>query len=591
MKRKTLYLMIALILISSMLTSCKKEKYTITYENGSDINTITIDGGSLATNKEVSKTGYRFIGWYDGDVQFDFSKPVKKDTKLVAKFEAINYQITYENDGNSVNNPTSYNIETEDIILLNPTKEGYKFLGWYDGDTKVEKITKGTTGDIKLVARFHEAHKVTIKWGAEFEDEIIYVINGELLDEPETKIRDGYVLKCFEQNGREYDFDKEVYNDIELVAVWLKYYQITINWNVDDAKTIIQVPEGVTLKQFGAIEKPTKEGFVFANYYEDKNLTILFGLEKEVTSNMELYARWYEKYTINYELNGGTCTGLIYEYTVFDKKTNIPLAKKEGYFFRGWYNNPEFNGSRIYRFDDTTTGNFTLFAKWEEANLKNSYISFLGDSISTYYSYTPFTNEENSCYYPKYHELTVEQTWWMMTRNQLGCKLGINNSYSGTCVMNKYGKNSTENISRLEKSRRLDNLPPDIMVVFMGMNDSLAEGVGVAPSDFKTSYRNMINNIYKLYPDVKLFLCTISFEINRNSQSYYEEHVKNTAALNQVIIDLSVEYNLPLIDFRNAFNTRDYLADTVHPNVLGMAELAKVAVSTIREYFDNLENN
>ena len=38
MKRKTLYLMIALILISSMLTSCKKEKYTITYENGSDIN-------------------------------------------------------------------------------------------------------------------------------------------------------------------------------------------------------------------------------------------------------------------------------------------------------------------------------------------------------------------------------------------------------------------------------------------------------------------------------------------------------------------------------------------------------------------------
>ena len=34
MKRKTLYLMIALILISSMLTSCKKKKYTITYENG-----------------------------------------------------------------------------------------------------------------------------------------------------------------------------------------------------------------------------------------------------------------------------------------------------------------------------------------------------------------------------------------------------------------------------------------------------------------------------------------------------------------------------------------------------------------------------
>ena len=50
MKRKTLYLMIALILISSMLTSCKKEKYTITYENGSDINTITITQSHRAKN-------------------------------------------------------------------------------------------------------------------------------------------------------------------------------------------------------------------------------------------------------------------------------------------------------------------------------------------------------------------------------------------------------------------------------------------------------------------------------------------------------------------------------------------------------------
>lgn len=41
---------------------------------------------------------------------------------------------------------------SEDITLNNPTRDGYVFLGWYNGDTKVEKIVKGSTGNLTLVA-------------------------------------------------------------------------------------------------------------------------------------------------------------------------------------------------------------------------------------------------------------------------------------------------------------------------------------------------------------------------------------------------------------------------------------------------------
>lgn len=33
--------------------------------------------------------GYKFLGWYEGNELYDFSKPVKKDITLTAKWEKI----------------------------------------------------------------------------------------------------------------------------------------------------------------------------------------------------------------------------------------------------------------------------------------------------------------------------------------------------------------------------------------------------------------------------------------------------------------------------------------------------------------------
>ena len=47
-----------------------------------------------------------------------------------------------------------YNIESEEIVLPTPVKEGYTFDGWYNDNKKITKIPAGTSGNITLTAHW-----------------------------------------------------------------------------------------------------------------------------------------------------------------------------------------------------------------------------------------------------------------------------------------------------------------------------------------------------------------------------------------------------------------------------------------------------
>lgn len=97
----------------------------------------------------------------------------------------------------------------------------------------------------------------------------------------------------------------------------------------------------------------------------------------------------------------------------------------------------------------------------------------------------------------------------------------------------------------------------------------------------------MLDHIYQLYPEVQLFLCTLTYETNYQSkeESIYLQHIANSQALNQVIQKLAQEYQLPLIDFANAFHSKEYLVDTVHPNIKGMIAMADLAVEAVQQFY------
>ncbi len=99
-----------------------------------------------------SKVGYTFQGWY---LDSSYTSKCTKITKgshgnldLYAKWECVEYTITYNLDGgtNASSNPSKYTIEDE-VTLSSPTKEGYTFVGWYSDGKKVTGIQKGSAGN------------------------------------------------------------------------------------------------------------------------------------------------------------------------------------------------------------------------------------------------------------------------------------------------------------------------------------------------------------------------------------------------------------------------------------------------------------
>lgn len=77
---------------------------------------------------------------------------------LYAKWTPIEYRITYHLNNGNVNgtNPAKYTIESN-LALISPTRSGYTFKGWYTDSNfkkKVTKISKGSTGDLQLYAKW-----------------------------------------------------------------------------------------------------------------------------------------------------------------------------------------------------------------------------------------------------------------------------------------------------------------------------------------------------------------------------------------------------------------------------------------------------
>lgn len=135
-------------------------KYTITFDaNGGEElvnNKITLEAGLSFEVPLPTKEGYNFLGWYKGETKFEDTVMPEENITLIAKWEkiVITYNITYNTNGGVLPNnaPTSF-IEGEIISLPVPTRDGYKFLGWYEEDVLVNSLYNK---DYNLVAKWEE---------------------------------------------------------------------------------------------------------------------------------------------------------------------------------------------------------------------------------------------------------------------------------------------------------------------------------------------------------------------------------------------------------------------------------------------------
>ena len=197
-----------------------------------------VENGEAPQDKKVGeKPGYAST-WYtdaEGKNAYDFKSDASKDglLKLYLKRTPIEYKVSYDLDGgvNAKENPATFTVESNEIELAAPTRDGYDFAGWVDkGGKKVEKIAAGTVGDIALKATWTKKAEPVANHTVTFVDGLgnkatQTVTDGGKAVAPVDPEHDGWEFVGWytsEDFKDLYDFDTPVTGDLTLYGGWRK---------------------------------------------------------------------------------------------------------------------------------------------------------------------------------------------------------------------------------------------------------------------------------------------------------------------------------------------------------------------------------
>ena len=353
-KRVVLSVLCLMLLVFSVFSfsACKNEveNFNLSFKvNGETYQTITTSGDeAIAIPENPTKEGYTFDGWYwDKDVWSKpftanslMDAPISSDMSVYAKFSAIEYDITYENDGGTHSNPVSYTIE-DSFALSAAEKIGYTFVGWYSDaayTTKVESVSAGSKGAITLYAKF-EINNYTISYGntkdAVNNNVSSYNVNTDTITLSELS-KTGYVFEGW-YNGEEKvtEIAKGSTGDITLTAKWSVIgYDITYH-NVDGATNSNPVAYDVEDQPL-ALSDASKDGYRFLGWYTDAAFTnkvseIAIG----TTGDINLYAKWeLIEYTATF-MDGTTVVESI-KFTVVTESITEPAVPNHVGYTGAW---------------------------------------------------------------------------------------------------------------------------------------------------------------------------------------------------------------------------------------------------------------
>lgn len=120
---------------------------------------------------------------------------------------------------------------------------------------------------------------------------------------------------------------------------------------------------------------PTADGYIFEGWYKESSCKNAWNFNVDtVTTDVTLYAKWslapVEKYIVTFDTQGhGVAPDNITNVEKGSKISKPTDPTEDGYTFMGWYK--ESSCVNEWRFNvDIVVKNTTLFAKWEETQVK-----------------------------------------------------------------------------------------------------------------------------------------------------------------------------------------------------------------------------
>lgn len=155
------------------VTDWNNTMFTVSFDTagGTAVESQKVRRGSTATRPaDPVRGGYTFQSWYAGDSKYDFSTPVNADTTLTAHWKADTtepkfFTVSFEPDNGQPNWGDCIGAGLTVPKPADPTRDGYTFDGWYQGDAKYDFSTP-VNADLTLTARWtRNENKPAVKNG------------------------------------------------------------------------------------------------------------------------------------------------------------------------------------------------------------------------------------------------------------------------------------------------------------------------------------------------------------------------------------------------------------------------------------------
>ena len=389
--------------------------YTISFNSndGSEMDSITQNYGErVEAPTAPTKPKHEFAGWYsDKELTklYSFTTMPAQNITLYAKWVRNEFIINYElNDGvNDESNPTSY-IKGTTKTLKPATKEGNTFKGWYKDSNftqKIDAITANMTEDLTLHAKWNPiTYYIEFETNGGKEKQSIPLKYGDKILNITAPERAGYTFKGW-YNDQEFTslFSEETMpaNNLTLYANW-EINRYTISFDSNEGSEVESIEDDYN-SPVTAPTAPLKEGYKFAGWYSDKELTKVYNFTTIPAQNITLYAKWVDnsQNVINYVLNGGINNESNPTSYKIGEEKQLYIPIKKGNTFKGWYLDGDFK-TQVDKISKDMNGNITLYAKWEANNYinvpntglkKNIFIIAVGISMCTaagYFIYLRF---------------------------------------------------------------------------------------------------------------------------------------------------------------------------------------------------------
>lgn len=268
--------------------------YTVKFDSqgGNKIADVKVEENSQVSEPTVNRDGYTLDGWYLGDEKFDFTTPISKNITLKAKWiENGKINVIFNVDGN-VYKTSAVKENTKVTKPSDPTKKGNRFVEWQLNGNAFDFNTK-ITEEITLTALFEEVSSYTVSFNSDGGSSVKSqeVEAGKKATKPTNPTKKDYVFVEWQLNGKAYDFNKEVNDDLALKAVWEKEQaKWTVKFVDDDGNEIATSQTVVNGEKAAKPTDPKKEGYNFSEWIDENHGT--FDFSAPITKNMTLTARF-----------------------------------------------------------------------------------------------------------------------------------------------------------------------------------------------------------------------------------------------------------------------------------------------------------